>query len=250
MGNSHTAIVVDDVSPDHKQVRQVVEKFDNPRVRLVRHETNRGLAAARNTGYAATTAEFLYCVDADDKIEPDCLEALMSVITKEDDLDCIFGDVRLFGRVKGVITFPGPGEGKLVLRSEDTIPGAGTLLRKSFWERVGKYDEAEQLYRRALQILEEVRGPDHIEVASTLNNLAFLYVDQARYVEAEPMNLRALAIREATLGTNDLNTAASMNNLAALYEAIGSYNQGEPLALRRHQSTAATVRPSIVNTMR
>ena len=142
---SWKVIVVDDFSPDHEALPPILEQLGDSRISLIRHERNRGLGASRNTGITAAESEFVYPLDADDKIEPDCLESLMSVITKEDDLDCIFGDVRLFGRVKGVITFPGPGPGKLVLRSEDTIPGAGTLLRKSFWERAGKYDEAEVL---------------------------------------------------------------------------------------------------------
>ena len=41
------------------------------------HETNRGVAAARNTGLEAATGDYIYYVDADDWIAPDTLESLV-----------------------------------------------------------------------------------------------------------------------------------------------------------------------------
>lgn len=42
--------------------------------------------------------------------------------------------------------------------------------------------EAEALYLRAIVIMETVLGPDHLEVATTLNNLAGLLYKQVRPV--------------------------------------------------------------------
>jgi tetratricopeptide (TPR) repeat protein len=39
----------------------------------------------------------------------------------------------------------------------------------------GRYEEAEPLYKRALKILEDTLGPDHPEVALTLESLKALY---------------------------------------------------------------------------
>jgi len=39
----------------------------------------------------------------------------------------------------------------------------------------GKYAEAEPLYQRALAISEKTLGPEHPQVATSLNNLALLY---------------------------------------------------------------------------
>jgi tetratricopeptide (TPR) repeat protein len=47
-----------------------------------------------------------------------------------------------------------------------------------------------------LAILEKGYGPDHLDVARSLNNLAGLYENQGRYTEAEPLFQRSLAIRE------------------------------------------------------
>ena len=54
--------------------------------------------------------------------------------------------------------------------------------------------------RRALAIAEGSYGPDHPDVAATLNNLAGLLQDTNRLGEAEPLMRRALAIDEESYG--------------------------------------------------
>jgi tetratricopeptide (TPR) repeat protein len=39
----------------------------------------------------------------------------------------------------------------------------------------GQYAQAEPLYKRSLAIVEKALGPDHPNVATSLNNLALLY---------------------------------------------------------------------------
>lgn len=46
----------------------------------------------------------------------------------------------------------------------------------------GKYDEAGQFYQRALAITEKVYGPNHPEVAQSMNNQATLLFKQVRTV--------------------------------------------------------------------
>ncbi len=57
----------------------------------------------------------------------------------------------------------------------------------------GKYAEAKPLYLRSLAIREKALGPEHPDVAESLNNLAGLYDNQGRYAEAEPLHERPLA---------------------------------------------------------
>src|SRR5882724_11841925 len=51
----------------------------------------------------------------------------------------------------------------------------------------GRYAEAEPLLKRALAIREKALGPDHPDVAMSLNTLAALYQERGRYAEAEPL---------------------------------------------------------------
>ena len=92
-----------------------------------------------------------------------------------------------------------------------------------------RYGEAEVAYRNALQRREQQLGADHVDVATSLNELAELYRMMGRYGEAEPLYGRSLAIKEQQLGVDHLDTAISLNNLAALYDLMGRYREAEPL---------------------
>ena len=59
-----------------------------------------------------------------------------------------------------------------------------------------RHAEAEPLCRRALAIDEKSFGPEHPDVALSLNNLATLLYAANRHAEAEPLYRRALAIDE------------------------------------------------------
>jgi tetratricopeptide (TPR) repeat protein len=96
----------------------------------------------------------------------------------------------------------------------------------------GKYDSAEPLYQRALDIHERQLGADHPHTARSLNNLANLYYSQGKYESAEPLYQRALDIYERQLGADHPDTASSLNNLANLYESQGKYESAEPLYQR------------------
>ncbi len=45
-------------------------------------------------------------------------------------------------------------------------------------ENTGQYADAEALYRRALAIREKFYGPDHLEVASSLNDVGVVLRQQ------------------------------------------------------------------------
>ena len=59
------------------------------------------------------------------------------------------------------------------------------------------YDEAEPFYRMALSLAVRTYGPDHLDVAVYLANLATLYQDLGREDEATPLFERALGIGSA-----------------------------------------------------
>ena len=71
-------------------------------------------------------------------------------------------------------------------------------------------------------------GPDHPDVATTLNNLSALYHEQGRYADSEPLLKQALVINEKALGSDHPAVATALNNLAQLYMAEGHYAESEP----------------------
>jgi len=68
-------------------------------------------------------------------------------------------------------------------------------------------------------------------LATSLNNLAFLYKSQGKYSEAEPLYLDALEMRRRLFTGDHPNVATSLNNLAVLYYSQGKYSEAEPLYL-------------------
>lgn len=67
-------IVVDDGSTDETDT--VVERFTDDGVQLIRHQTNKGLAAARNTGWKAAEGTYVAYIDDDAVAPPDWLSSL------------------------------------------------------------------------------------------------------------------------------------------------------------------------------
>ena len=107
------------------------------------------------------------------------------------------------------------------------------------YQAQGRYADAEPLYKRALTIREKALGPDHPNVAVSLNNLAGLYQTQGRYAEAEPLYKQSLAINEEALGSDHPNTALSLNNLAELYHLQGRYGDALPFVKRTISQNSA-----------
>ncbi|MGB0506832.1 MAG: tetratricopeptide repeat protein [Pikeienuella sp.] len=94
---------------------------------------------------------------------------------------------------------------------------------------MGRYEEAEPLYRQALEIGEATIGREHPNYATRLNNLASLLRAMGRYEEAEPLYRQAMEIDEATIGREHPSYATRLNNLAALYYSMKRYDEAVPL---------------------
>ena len=74
-------VFVDDCTPDKsiEILKRVLDDYPERKAqtRIIRHEHNRGLAAARNTAVAAATGTFLTHVDSDDWLELDAVDELV-----------------------------------------------------------------------------------------------------------------------------------------------------------------------------
>jgi CHAT domain-containing protein/Tfp pilus assembly protein PilF len=122
----------------------------------------------------------------------------------------------------------------------------------SLYRTLGKYSDAEELFKRALEVKEKAIGTDNPDVADTLNSLAAVYQNQGRYADAEGLYKRALTIREKTLGKGHPEVAKSLNNLAIVHAQRGEYADAEELFKRalaikekavgaNHRSVAASL---------
>jgi CHAT domain-containing protein/tetratricopeptide (TPR) repeat protein len=122
------------------------------------------------------------------------------------------------------LELPAEMKGPLVAGSLNVL---GELKRAA-----GDYASAAALLQRALNITEQVKGPDEPTLAAPLNNLATLYYETGDYDKSEPLFRRALTILEKAKGPDDPATANALNNLALLYDAKNDYAQEERLLQR------------------
>jgi glycosyltransferase involved in cell wall biosynthesis len=88
-------ILVDDASPDDSiNIAKKVLESGSIRWKIVRHEANQGVSAARNTGLAHARGGYVCFVDNDDLLKPDYAAILYETIAKDDSdaafCSCVF----------------------------------------------------------------------------------------------------------------------------------------------------------------
>ena len=92
-------IIVDDCTPDGSCA--IIEHFINEYdgsidFKLLHHTVNRGLSATRNTGIDAATGDYIYFLDSDDEITPECIELLAEPL-KNKKYDFVIGNYETDG---------------------------------------------------------------------------------------------------------------------------------------------------------
>ena len=88
-------VLVDDASVD--QSRAVAEGVERGDVAVVhrRHDRNRGLAAARNTGLAAATGDYFTYLDGDDEMAPERLRGMLDELNTRKGVHVVVGQDEL-----------------------------------------------------------------------------------------------------------------------------------------------------------
>ena len=92
---------------------------------------------------------------------------------------------------------------------------------------------------RALTIRENALGPEHPDVAQSLNNLAGLYYKQGQYAQAKPLYKQALAIWEKAFGPDYPKVANTLENMAKLYTKMGKEDEAKRLLARAKRIRAS-----------
>ena len=92
-------IIVDDFSLNSK-IFEIVKNYfpDEQRMIFLRHETNKGLAAARNTALKKSKGKFFTFIDDDDLWDKNCIENFIKYTLRFNSLNCFCGGIKYNNR--------------------------------------------------------------------------------------------------------------------------------------------------------
>ena len=137
-------LAVDDGSTDDTPA--VLARIDDRRLRIVRHDQNRGISRARNTAIAAATGEWIAFLDDDNEWAPDYLERQLSLATTHAGADVVYCRARRLDARTGremVVPFR-MAQGRVF---DDLVSGwiplvSCTLFRRTALTVAGGFDES------------------------------------------------------------------------------------------------------------
>ncbi len=128
-------IVVDDGSTD--ETAAVARSFKDV---IYTFQSNKGPAAARNTGIGVAQGDFIAFLDADDLWPPDRLKTQVQYFIANPNTEVVLGRTRCTGLITDNIRFEGA-DNTMV----NVCLGSG-LFRKSVFDKVGLLDESLRYY--------------------------------------------------------------------------------------------------------
>lgn len=131
-------LIVDDGSTDRSV--EIIEKYNDPRIRLIQNGENRGIPYTRNMGLQEARGKYLAIMDADDKSHPARIERQVGFLENHPDIDVAGTYYIQFNETttkKVGIPFIRPDELRLMLLFYNPIANPSVMLRK---ETLEKYD--------------------------------------------------------------------------------------------------------------
>lgn len=97
-------LVVDDASPDDGV--EIVQRFADPRIRLLRNPVNLGRAGAANRGYEGARGEYIAVLDADDIMLPERLARQVAFMDAHPEVDVSGTYCKRFGALNRISKWP------------------------------------------------------------------------------------------------------------------------------------------------
>lgn len=191
------AIVVNDCSPDGSLAIAQQSAAADARIRVVSHEVNRGLSAARNTGFAAARGRYVWFPDPDDRYDFTFLQSVYNSLQQHEAPVVMVGHVEEFyeagGKVERVQEFTFSQEsahlGKTKLRKHVLEFEKGTHYGYA-WNKVYERSYLQQggfTFTEDLPLIEDIEF--NIRVFQDLPGLNVIGAPLYRYAKRETGNL-------------------------------------------------------------
>ena len=133
-------LIINDGSSD-SQAQQMLDDYRNrdPRIRIIEHAQNRGLSAARNTGFTNARCEFVLLIDSDDLLEATAAEKFWWFLETHPGYGFVASYHVAFGGLNYLWT-GGFHDG--AMNAERNRVSMMCMVRKSVHKAVGGFDES------------------------------------------------------------------------------------------------------------
>jgi len=106
-------------------------------IKILEHEVNKGLSAARNTGIACIDTDYIVCLDADDRLHFNYFNRCYTTMIKEK-VDIVYADAYLFGSQHGVYRWP---DFDIMQFRYGNFVNCSAMFKRNVWVTIGKFDE-------------------------------------------------------------------------------------------------------------
>ena len=132
-------LIINDGSTQADSLALLNEYRDrDARIRVIDHDHNRGLSAARNTGFQAARTPYVVQLDSDDLLEPTAVEKWLWSLESHPEYAFVKGYTVGF-EAQTYLWQKGFHNGEAFL--EDNVVAATSLVRTAVHDAVGRYDE-------------------------------------------------------------------------------------------------------------
>ncbi|WP_195218202.1 glycosyltransferase family 2 protein [Turicibacter sanguinis] len=212
--NKFEVILVEDCSTDKSLsiCQEYVEKFDN--FKLIKHQKNKGLSAARNSGIKNCNGKYLIFIDSDDWLDLNMVEILYATI-QENDCDIVeCGFVNVWDNKTTI-----PQRKEAILTSHDLI------IKEYLLSKITAY-AFNKIYKKELFIKNQIEYPEGKYYEDQFTTFKLLYNSKKVVKIKTPLyfyNRRQNSITTSSLSAKDLHVIEQLNLIKKFLKQKGEY---------------------------
>ncbi len=130
-------VIVDDGSTDENTM-EVLSKLERKNYKVI-YQSNKGPAAARNTGIRNSHASYILFLDSDNKIRPRYIDTGIEILKTKPEVGVVYGNASFFGK-ENRLKITAQAFDIEHLLAENYIDMC-SVIRKTVWDDVGGLDE-------------------------------------------------------------------------------------------------------------
>lgn len=132
-------IIIDDGSTDNS--KEIIQRYtDNKKIKFI-FQKNKGLNISNNIALKLSKGKYIFRLDADDWLDPNCIEILYNTIIKDKNIGFVFSDYYLTDIKDNIIKQVRRHDFKKVKLLDQPAHGACSLIKKKFLLEYGGYSE-------------------------------------------------------------------------------------------------------------